>query len=278
MSTSAPAGQVAPTPTPGTGPAATGAAVAATGVVPLAAGGVAAGSIVAAMVAFLALLHETHERWLLANLGQWSSSSSDIAAAIASEMTLDQIFAQNSADRLAAGLPGALAIKDPSERAAAVRALLDTELRYARQHEEAMAARAIAAVQRSQLRRDSPSGAWWRKGFAKDPTPGCVFMAGGAAPGSVRFWPWAVLDRVHPPRHIGCPDSLHGFGDGVANGWGGAGSIPDTRDAIRAAAGIVMEEEEAQAVERELELREMLAERGIDTAAIPWTGIEEAVA
>lgn len=242
--------------------------------------GIGATAIVASLMSFLTLLREANKRWLLGSLGRYSSVPADIAQVIADEMRFEEAFAQASSDRLAAGLPAALEIADPAQRAAAVRRLLDAEERYAQQRQEAMAARAIAAVTRAQLRRDSPLGAFWRLGRALDHTSGCVVMAGGDREGAGKFWPWAVIDRVHPPRHYGCTSTLHSFGEAIHEGWMRPGDVPDTREAIRAASGVLMEEWEADALERELELRETLVEAGLVTwdelALRPWEGVAEA--
>jgi hypothetical protein len=101
-----------------------------------------------------------------------------------------------------------------------VRGLTAREERYARQRDEAMAARAFAAVDRVVLREQSPTGAFWKL----DPTviehtAGCLFMGG-------RFWPWQVLDRVHPPRHagarVGCSATVRRSHDGLLSPGDGA--------------------------------------------------------
>lgn len=228
------------------------------------AGGAAAmlaGGIVTALISFLARVREQRRAWLTRELGRYSSSPADIASVVQAEMQLDEVFAQRSADRLAKGLPVALAIADPKVREAKVRQLLADEERYARQRSEAMAARAFQAVGRYALRRESPLGAFWKLGHATKHTEGCKFMAG-------KFWPWPVLDRVHPPRHYGCTSSLHGFGEAIAAGWMTAGDVPDASSAIRAAAGVVMEAEQAEGLLRELALRDRLIEGGVHESAL----------
>lgn len=220
---------------------------------------VAAG-IIAGMISFLARVREANRAWLTRELGRHSTVPDDIASTVQAEMQLEQVFAQRSADRLAKALPVALRLP-PAEREAKVRQILADEERFARQRSEAMAARAIAAVTRHALRRESPLGAFWQLGLAHKHTEGCKFMAG-------KFWPWAVLDRVAPPRHYGCTSSLHGFGEAIANGWMSAGDVPDPSAAIRAAAGVVMEQEQADGLLRELELRGRLIEAGVHESAL----------
>lgn len=232
---------------------------------------IATAGIMGAFVTFLSALRQQHQDWLLANLAGPAVTRDDIAEVLRDEMAREEAFARNAADRLATKLPEALRIKDPDERTKRVRQILADEERFARQRAEAMAARALAGVERFVLRRESPMGAFWRLGIAQQHTEGCRFMAG-------KFWPWAVLDRVHPPRHYGCTSSLHGYGEAVLNGWMSPGDVPDTRDAVRRASGVVMEAEEAQAVLGELELRERLLEAGLvgDTAlaGIAFKGVE----
>lgn len=230
----------------------------------------------AAFLQFLAALREQHRVTLTRELGRYSTVRDDIAEAVRQEMVLEQAFARNAADRVASALPTILRIVDPREREAKLRQLLADEERFARQRGEAMFARAVAAVTRFELRRTSPLGAAWRLGHAHNHTDGCVFMAGGREAGSVRFWPWAVIDRVFPPRHYGCTSSLHGYGEAILNGWITPSDVPDTRAAVRAAAGVVMEQQEADAVLAELDIRELLQERGIDTSEIPFAGVVEA--
>lgn len=230
--------------------------------------GVAGGAVLlAALTSFLAALREMHRRWLVRELGSYGHKD-DVAAVIAQEMLLEDAFATASLARVQAALPAALAISDPAQRAAAVQRIFADEDRYAQQRSEAMAARAIAAMGRARLRRESPLGAFWRLGFAQHHTDGCEFMAD-------KFWPWAVLDRVHPPRHYGCTSSLHSFGEAIHAGWMKPSDVPDPARAVRAAAGVVMEQQDADAVLRELVVRERLLEAGIDAdvlALCPFRG------
>lgn len=223
--------------------------------------GVVLAGIIAALVRFLSRLREQHRVWLTGELGRYSTSVDDIAGVVADEMRREGEFARASADRVASALPQALRIADPVEREAAVRQILANEERYARQRAEAMAARAINALGRLQLRRDSPLGAYWKLGAASHHTAGCLFMAG-------KFWPWEVLSRVHPPRHYGCTSSLHGYGEAILSGWISPSDVPDTRDAVRAASGVVMEQEEAGALLREFDVRDRLLELGVDGEAL----------
>lgn len=197
----------------------------------------AAATILAALVAFLTAERARARPWLTEQLRrrQPSVALDDVAAIVAEEEQRAIEFERRAAERFSRGLTAALAIPDPVKRDAAVRGLTQREQTYVRQREEAMAARAFAAVDRVVLRGESPQGAFWRL----DPTviehtAGCLVMGG-------KFWPWKVLDRVHPPRHPGCPCRLLGFGTAIADGWMGPGDVPDVKTAVRRAAHVVME-------------------------------------
>lgn len=240
-------------------------AVAAAGSV---AAGVATAEIMASFITFLAELRRQHEAWLRGQLGAYGPPD-DVGDVMRAEMVLEQEFAKNAADRMASSLPQALAIPDVKQREARVRQILADEQRYADQRAEAMAARAIAAMQRAKLRRVSPAGAFWRLGVAHKHTEGCKTMAG-------RFWPWPVLDRVHPPRHYGCTSSLHSYAEAIAARWMTPDDVPDLRTAIARSAGVMMERE-AEGLLVELALRERLIAEGADERAlakIAWEGVE----
>lgn len=252
--------------------ATTGAAAAATGAsaTGIVASGVAAAQIMTGFIAFLAALREQHREWLARQLAARGGTPDDIAQVLATEMQLEQEFARNAADRVASKLPAALAITDPQLRAQAIQQILDDEKRFAQQRDEAMAARAYAAIARAKVRRVSPLGAFWQLGHAQNHTAGCLFMAG-------KFWPWAVLDRVHPPRHYGCTSSLISYGAALRGGLMTPGDVPDTAAAVRAAAGVVMEADEAEAVLAEVLIRDRLVEQGVSALAlarIPFRGME----
>jgi len=215
----------------------------------------------AAFVQWLSALREQHRAWLATELGGYTANRDDVAETIAREMVLEDEFAKNAADRVAGKLPTALAIADPAQRRDAIRQIFADEERFQRQRGEAMAARALAALERLRVRRASPAGAFWRLGLAHKHTEGCLRMAG-------RFWPWAVLDRVHPPRHYGCTSSLHSYDEAVGSGWMRPGDVPDVRDAIRQASGVMMEGE-ADRLLAELDVRDALVERGlVDAGAL----------
>lgn len=87
----------------------------------------------------------------------------------------------------------------------------------------------------------------------------CLVMGG-------RFWPWIVLDRVHPPRHPGCPCRLRSYGAAIAEGLMRPGEVMDVADALRAAQGVVMEGKEVAVATPDEELREALVRVGLTTS------------
>lgn len=177
------------------------------------------------------------QAFLTTQLAGRTDTPGDVEKVAAEELLRGAEFARLAEQRMRRDLPVALAIPDGLDREAAVQALLERERYYARLRAEAMAARATAAVDRMVLRRESPTGAFWEL----DPdviehTAGCLILGG-------RFWPWAVLDRVHPPRHAGCPCRLRSYGEAVKRGLLVPGTVLDEKAAIKAASAVVMESE-----------------------------------
>lgn len=241
----------------------------------------AAATIVAALVTFLADQRTRFATWMRGRLGErgavHSVAVSDIELVVAQEEQRAAAFAQRQAERFARDLQTALAIPDRAAREGAIRGLMAREEVYARQHVEAQAARAFAAIDRVVLRGQSPQGAFWKLDpTVVEHTAGCLLLGG-------RFWPWAVLDRVHPPRHHGCPCRLLGYGEAIADGLMGPGAVMDVRQAIRRAAAVVME---AQMYSAEVDdagaLRDLLFEAhliGVEESfgsIVPAEAIEEA--
>jgi hypothetical protein len=120
-------------------------------------------------------------------------------------------FIRKMEARLERDIPKALLSSNDPE--AALRVLLEREFRYIRQRQEAMLSRSISAQERESLKRTSPLGAYWRLSpFVKSHTIDCLVMAG-------KFWPWAVLDVIHPPRHPNCPCRLYGLDEAISEGF-----------------------------------------------------------
>lgn len=212
-------------------------------------------TILTALVAFLVAVRRRDQRWLLSELAR-RATPDDVQAVLREEEQRAEAFAEGSARRVATDLAQALALPDRQLREQAVRQIMDRERRFAVMRSEAMAARAIATVGRVSLKRESPQGAfWWLDPTVREHTAGCLIMGG-------RFWPWVVLDRVHPPRHPGCPCRLRSLGEALASGWMTAADVPQVADAVRMASGVVMEAQTADAILAELELRDRLVESG----------------
>lgn len=197
----------------------------------------AAGAILAALVAYLTTQRARMRGWLVEQMRKRAPAVGvdDIERVLGEEEARQAEFERKQAERFARDLTTALAIPDAAQREGAVRGLTAREQRYARQRDEAMAARAFAAIDRVVIRAQSPMGAFWKL----DPTviehtAGCLIMGG-------KFWPWQVLDRVHPPRHAGCPCRLLGYGEALAEGLMSAGQVIDVQTAVRRAAAVVME-------------------------------------
>lgn len=213
-------------------------------------------AILAAFVAFLSAIRQRDQGWLQTELSA-RGPADDVASVIAEETQRADAFAEGVAKRVAGDVQQALAIPDPKLRESAIQSILAREKRFARMRSEAMAARAFAAINRAGVRRDSPQGAFWKLNpDVAEHTAGCLVMGG-------KFWPWSVLDRVHPPRHPGCPCRLLSYGEAVAAGDMRAGDVPDVADAIKQASGVVMEAAVADALLAELELRDRLVETGL---------------
>lgn len=193
-----------------------------------------AAEIMAALVAFLAEQRNRSKVWLTERMAPRASADA-VARVVAEEDAREAEFARRQSERLIRDMATALALPDKAAREGAVRGLMAREEVYLRQRLEAQAVRAFAAIDRVVLREQSPQGAFWKLDpTVTEHTAGCLLMGG-------HFWPWAVLDRVHPPRHHGCPCRLVGYGQAIADGLMGAGDVQDIRKAIRRAAHVLME-------------------------------------
>lgn len=180
------------------------------------------------------------------------TTAEDIGAALAEDRARDAEFTRFAVERLRRDLPVAVkadraANVGPSSEGSRTARILARERRYSKQRTIASVARIGAAVERAELRRTSPTGAFWLLDpLVKEHTEGCLYLG-------MKFWPWVVLDRVHPPRHPGCPCKLRSYGWAVQAGVLRRGSIMDVADAIRSAAHVVMEAEEAERLARSIE-------------------------
>jgi hypothetical protein len=198
---------------------------------------------------FLERLRFVDARWVRQQATSRGATQEDVLKVIADETDRQAEFERKVRQRVTRdvgrilGGPGT----EKEQRAQLVK-VLSRERRYARQRSVAQAVRAFAALDRTVLKRESPSGAFWWLGVAKTHTPDCVAMAG-------KFWPWAALDVFHPPTHAGCRCSLHSYGEAVAAGWMRPGDVQDERAAMAAMRAARALLEEAAAVG--LDLREL---------------------
>lgn len=230
---------------------------------------VAAKQVADAFIGFLAVQRQRDQSALAAAVSERAAglrrvASNDLARVAQQEAQLGAEFEKRSAARVAAALPSALALDDPIKRDAAVRTILEAEHRFARQRSEAMFSRASSAVERMHLREVSPQGALWRLGVRTIHCPICRFMGGGTV-GNGRFWPWLVLDPMHPPVHGQCGCTLHSFGEALANGWMTPADVQDPEEALKMAQGIVLPPAVSEALLDEHRLRVQLVEMGLIT-------------
>jgi hypothetical protein len=191
--------------------------------------------VTALLTAFMAKREAGDLQFLADTAAKRTRVPTDVETVIAEERQRGEMFARLAEQRMQRDLPVALAIPDPVQREAAVRGVMAREQVYQRMRSEAIAARGLAAVDRMVLRRDSPSGALWKLDpTVREHTAGCLILGG-------RFWSWEILDRVHPPRHAGCPCRLVGYGEAIRDGLLRPGDVMDLADQVKAAAGVVME-------------------------------------
>lgn len=151
--------------------------------------------------------------WLFALLKREfpAEAEDDLRKLARLEARYGEEFVQKMEARIERDLPRALVSSNDPE--AALRTMLERERRYIRQRQEAMLSRSISTQERESLKRVSPAGAYWKLSpFVKSHTIDCLVMAG-------KFWPWEVLDVIHPPRHANCPCRLYGEAEAVGEGF-----------------------------------------------------------
>lgn len=158
----------------------------------------------------------------------------EIQGLVSKEAEREAKFNAKARARLERDLPKALAIVDPDDRRDKVSRILDREKRYVQMREEQMYARAAARAEHMDVKLASPTGAYWRLDPQKKThTPGCLMMA------AVGFWPWEVLDFMHPQLHAGCGCHLSTREEAEAAGLMHPGQPgPHVPDAIRKARAI----------------------------------------
>lgn len=227
---------------------------------------VAAGAakIVGALVEFGARRANDDFLWIVATLRRRypEKPAGEVEALARRELAYDVEFRRKQRLRLERDLPEALRTEDPAARAAAVTKILEREKRWLGQRREAMAERAIAAAELDSVRRASPLGAYWHLSpHVREHTLDCLALG-------EKFWPWEVLDEVHPPLHHGCACSLYTLAEAVERGWMHEDQVPDADEATARAAellgmasdamreGVSPREVEAYRLARELDLAE----------------------
>lgn len=197
----------------------------------------AAKRLIEALVAFFAQQRERVRVWLRGQLAAAAPGvSADVIEQVLAEEDQRQLaFDRKAQERVARAVTVALAIPDARLREEAMRGIAAREQRFAQQRAEAMLARSSAAVERIAVKQVSPTGAFWKLDpNVREHTAGCLILG-------EKFWPWEVLDRVHPPRHAGCPCRLIGYAAAVADGLLIPSQIMDVGRAVQLAAGVVME-------------------------------------
>jgi len=196
---------------------------------------------------------------------------SDIEKALRLEDAYEDEFRKRSAGRLRTAVGIGVKAPDTSARQAALESAVRREQNYSRQRAMAAGERVFAAIDREVLREESPQGAFWILGPTVEHTPDCVALNG-------KFWPWAVLERLAPPLHVGCKCRLLSYGEALSSGRMGAGGVPSEAEAMSLAAPILSYVEKHHghelAIAEELELREALVKHpGTDRnmlAALPY--------
>lgn len=152
---------------------------------------------------------------------------------IAKELDYEREFSRKMIDRVRADMAAAMKLDDPDARRMAVTAMLEREKRYLAMRQEAMIQRAHGAIEVMRLKVESPQGAFWMlSDRVKNHTLDCIALSG-------QFWPWEVLDALHPPIHVGCACYLIPLHEAITSGYMRLSMIPDTQDAIRRARQIM---------------------------------------
>lgn len=231
-------------------------------------------TITTALLALLALIATRRRAIMRERLGKHGIRLDDVDAALVEEDRLEGIYRRRAEKRISDGLKVAMRAPDASARAAGVDGVMRREQQYAWMRAAAAANRVLAAAEREQLRRTSPRGAYWSLGVRNQHTPDCLAMAG-------KFWPWSILNIVHPLLHTGCGCFLRSYGDALAAGLLTEGAMLSAADQARIAGPVIQhvraEQDELERLSEEwtaeITLREKLADAGHDAnvlAAAPY--------
>ena len=123
---------------------------------------------------------------------------------IEQELKYEEAFGRKAEKRVDADLQKAGQL-DKDAQKKRIAEIIARERRYTALREQAMWDRAIGHGENERVRLQSPLGAKWVLGAAKNHTAGCLALAG-------KNWPWAVLDTIPPPLHTNCRCSLQPLG------------------------------------------------------------------
>ena len=121
------------------------------------------------------------------------------------EAAYEDAFQRKATRRVEADLQAAGQLATKEQQSERVKQIVNREKHYGVLRERAMWARAIQRGENEIVRIQSPLGAKWVLGAAKNHTLGCLALAG-------KNWPWAVLDTIPPPLHTNCQCSLEPLG------------------------------------------------------------------
>lgn len=188
------------------------------------------------------------------------SSDAIIRRAISDELDFERQFERRQLARVERDLNAAAAVEEYRERMRRIQVILDREKRFIQMREQMMLTRSRSAIERATLKESSPLGAYWKLSpYVREHTLDCIHMGG-------RFWPWSVLDLIHPPMHPGCPCMLYGRDEAIEAGWIRADDpIPDTATALHDAQRAIDIAHERERRMRERRLQET-ADEGSELA------------
>lgn len=182
---------------------------------------------------------------------------------VASEMRRQVEFERRMRDRLERDMPKALRETDPEKRAMAVQKLLDREKRHLAMRQRAMAERASARAEQMDVKLASPDGAYWKLDpTVKQHTLDCLLMG-------EKFWPWEVLDQIHPLLHTGCQCHLYTRREAEERGWMLPGQPVDVSDAVKRARQIMAHAGHVQEAALPGEIESFIEERLEEAARGP---------
>jgi hypothetical protein len=220
---------------------ATGAAAAAPVAAGAVTGAVAASAVVAASGTILAGFRRLFRKrrddiwWLRQALQEQypQRTETEIATIVDHEIELEREFQAKALQRLEMDVPEALKIADPEKRNAAIQKIIEREKRYSKMREEAASKRASYRAELIDVKHASPEGAYWKLDpSVKKHTLDCILMG-------ERFWPWEVLDQIHPQLHVGCRCHLYTKDEAVSRGLMDRNYQPNVHDDLVSAHAII---------------------------------------